>query len=131
MPEYSVDLNLPNANANLVEQAAQAIKEEYRNSVQWKRLRCRSVRPLSDNPGETIFILELGQSVEFDWSWEGAIAFRPPNTNAFQGGIDTTDDFWGRVTDNAPATVWAGEVVQVDETAGQRFSFSDPTGFCG
>jgi hypothetical protein len=127
VPEYSINLNLPDADPNLTTQAAQAIREEYRNSVQWKRLRCRSVRPLSDHPGETIFIVELGQSVEFDWSWEGAIAFRPPNINSFEGGIDTTDDFLELATDDAPAIVWAGEVVQVDETTGEIFvSIPDP-----
>ncbi len=129
--KFPISLNLPSAEFGLVDNAAKAIKQEYRISVRWKRLRCQKVTPLTDEPGESIFIIEIGHSIEFDWTWEGAIAFRPFNLNSFQENIDTSDDFVGslagEITTNPASVVWAGEVVEVDEVEGRLYvSVSDP-----
>lgn len=128
---FPTRLNLPEPQSKFVDDATEAVRKEYRSSVRWKRLRCRNVKPLTDEPGENIFILEIGQSIEFDWTWEGAIAFCPTDPNTFTGDIDATGDFAGLVSSNNgfknQPGVWAGEIVEVDETNGRLFvSVSDP-----
>ena len=126
--KFPICLNLPETLKSFVDDAARAVRQEYRSSVRWKRLRCRKVEPLSDQPGETIFVLEIGHSVEFDWTWEGSVAFRPVEPDTFTGGINTTDDFMnvGGEINNSPG-IWSGEIVEVDETNGRLFvSISDP-----
>ena len=125
---YPIHLNLPDSPTTLVSDAAEAVRQEYRNSIRWKRLRSLSVSLSTDLPGESVFIVEVGRSIQFDWTWEGAIAFRPSDIAGFQGDIDTTDDFlFGTDGDSAiHSSEWAGEVVEVDETNGRIFvSVSD------
>jgi len=60
-----------------------------------------------------VFKIDLGQSVEFDWTWEGATAFRPvviDDSRTFKDDSDEED-----------SAVWYGEVVEVDETKGVLF----------
>jgi AAA domain len=118
-------LNLPEGGQQDIEDAAEAVRREYRSSTPWKRLRCRQVAPLSDEPGENVFILEVGHSVQFDWTWEGATAFRPADIDSFQGDIDLTDDFVDvdpvNGCPNGQRAIWSGEVVEVDETNGRLF----------
>ena len=90
---YPVEFDLPTGSDGDLANAAEAVKREYRNSVRWKRLRCRNVTLVSEQKDEAIYVLELGQSVEFDWTWEGAIAFRPLDVVSFSGNSDSTDDF--------------------------------------
>jgi len=90
---FPVGLNLPEPQSIFVDDATEAVRKEYRSSICWKRLRCRKVEPLTGQSGENIFILEVGQSIEFGWTWEGAIAFCPTDPNTFTGNIDLTDDF--------------------------------------
>src|SRR4051812_11646690 len=74
---FPVNLNLPAGSPSLLVEAQKSVKREFRDSVKWKRLRCRRVEVLSESETGTIFILQIGHSVEFDWTWEGAVAFRP------------------------------------------------------
>lgn len=125
---FPVSLGLPDASAALATDAAEAVRLEYRNSIRWKRLRCRSVAPVTGEPGETVFVIEVGHSIQFDWTWEGAVAFRPGDISGFRGDADLTDDFLFKDEEGANASVWAGEVVEVDETTGRIFvSVPDPT----
>ena len=50
-----------------------------------KRLRRRNVTLVSEQKGEAIYVLEVGQSVDFDWTWEGAVAFRAVDADSFDG----------------------------------------------
>jgi superfamily I DNA/RNA helicase len=128
--QFPNSLDLPNATLTHLANAATAVKKEYRSSVRWKKLRCRSVVPLSASVGETIFVLEVGQLVEFDWTWEGATAFRPPQMNEFQGDVDFGNFLTTSDENNAapnPSLIWCGEVIEVDETNGRIFVSSDPT----
>ncbi len=125
---FPISLNLPDASPSLVTDAAEAVRQEYRNSIRWKRLRCRSASPVTGEPGETVFVIEVGHSIQFDWTWEGAIAFRPADISGFRGDADLTDDFLIKDEEGASPAVWAGEVVEVDETTGRIFvSVPDPT----
>jgi hypothetical protein len=122
---FPVSLNLPAGRQEFVQDAAEAVKNEYRSSVQVKRLRCRKVEPLKGRPEDTIFVLDVGHSVEFDWTWEGAVATRPADLGTFTGDIDATADFAGPAAEEGAAGGncggWAGEVVEVDETNGRLF----------
>jgi len=77
LARFPIRLNLPDADKAVFDDAKEAGRREYRDSVKWKRLRCRSVKLLSESETGTVFILEVGHAVEFDWTWEGAVAFRP------------------------------------------------------
>ncbi len=125
---FPVSLGLPDASPSLVADAAEAVRQEYRNSIRWKRLRCRRVAPVTGEPGETVFVIEVGHSIQFDWTWEGAVAFRPADISGFRGDADITDDFLVNDEEEANTSVWASEVVEVDETTGRIFvSVPDPS----
>src|SRR5262249_21892 len=110
--KFPVNLNLPEARHEYFDPAPNPVPPPYRSSVRWKGLCCRNVQPLTGDPGDTIFILEVGHSIEFDWTWEGAVAFRPANPGSFAGDIDGTDDFVGVLgmegTADGQPGVWGG-----------------------
>jgi AAA domain len=119
--KFPVSLALPAAAASQLEDAAAAIKYEYRNSVRTKRLRCLEWEQVNDREIGSIYALKVGRSVDFDWTWEGAIAFRPEasvvNSTAGVSAEDTNEE----------SMYWCGEVVEVDETGGRIFvSMSNP-----
>ncbi len=124
LARFPINLNLPEGKQESFDSAAEAVRQEYRNSVRWKRLRCRKVEPLSENGNDSLFILDVGHSIEFDWTWEGAVAFRHAEPSQFKGDIDATDDFAGPIDDvisEGKPAVWSGEIVEVDETNGRLF----------
>lgn len=119
---YATCLNLPQSGPELLETAARAVHSEYRDSVRWKRLRCRNVSPSPRDDTRTVYELEIGHAVEFDWTWEGAAAFRPLSlrqddvvraASLFDDGIVTPD-----IDDSI---VWTGKILEVDEAAGRIF----------
>lgn len=123
---YPIDLSLPDGPPAFLADAAEAVRQEYRNSVKWKRLRCRAVSPVVEKDGEAIFVLEIGQSIEFDWTWEGSVAFRPGDIDSFEGNGYASNGFFGP-KDETEAGAWSGEVVEVDEVNGRIFVWvSDP-----
>jgi len=77
-------LFLPNAPKELFLDAANAVKEEYRKSTKWKELKALKVTTLSSDTENQIFVIHVGRLIEFEWTWEGAMAFRPENTKDFQ-----------------------------------------------
>jgi superfamily I DNA/RNA helicase len=116
---FAVNLNLPPADASLLEDAQKAIRSEHRDSARWKRLCCRKVTKSPDAEAGTVFELQVGHAVELDWTWEGAVAFRPLSLTRFEGdsGDPDIDD----------SVVWAGELLEVDEASGRIFvATTDP-----
>lgn len=107
---YPIELGLPDGNSEDLAQAADAVKQEYLSSIKWKRLSCREVVSIGDG---SVFKLDLGQTVEFDWTWEGATAFRPSNPNYARAFPEDPD--------GESSSVWCGEVVEVDEAQGFVF----------
>ena len=77
LAQFPVQLNLPDADEDILDDAREAVRREFRDAVKWKRLRCGKVTSLSESETGTVFILDIGHAVEFDWTWEGAVAFRP------------------------------------------------------
>ena len=49
LARFPIRLNLPDADEALFYDAKEAVRREYRDSVKWKRLRCRSVKLLSES----------------------------------------------------------------------------------
>ena len=81
---FDMELQLPPQDLNFLDDAKKAIRREYRDASQWKRLQCRNVTQVSTSESGTVFELQVGHAVEFDWTWEGATAFRPCSLKAFE-----------------------------------------------
>jgi hypothetical protein len=111
-----IGLGLPEGSTTYLNEAAKAVRTEYQASVRWKKLRCRNVIPVPSSGGADIFILEVGQAIEFDWTWEGSTAFSSFDPANFSGG-----DF------EESSSAWSGEVVQVDEIKGHVYVWADAT----
>jgi hypothetical protein len=56
---------LPECSKEWVTEASEAVKREYRNSLKWKQLRCRSVTPLEGQADGSIFALAPDETREF------------------------------------------------------------------
>lgn len=114
---FRAELGLPVADDQLLKDAAVAVRQEYRDCSKWKRLRCRKVSIFAERDRGTVYVVHVGSSVEFDWTWEGAVAFRPKS-------LDDNALFSDFSYENAAyedEIVWLGEVLEVDERNGCLF----------
>lgn len=125
---FPIQISLPCAPDAYLTDAQQSIKREYRDSTKWKLLRCRKVSVLSKSDSNTIFVLHVGHSVEFDWTWEGSLAFRPVHIAGDLAENRTLFDQDSKEDQEASDSIlWTGEVLEVDEATGRIFvSVSDP-----
>ena len=126
-PSFAADLKLPSPeDTGLLDAAATAVKKEYRLSAKWKRLKCRNSKEVAKSKTGTVFELQIGHAVEFDWTWEGAVAFRPLLLSEFEDSEDifNEDGSTDPVIDDS--IVWSGEVLEVDEATGSIFVVSNP-----
>lgn len=112
---YPVTLALPTPPRAHLDDAASAIRQEYRASVRKKKLRCLEWEHVGGRDDGSVYALKVGRTVEFDWTWEGAIAYRP---GASVG--ESPDDGSGDELDEEDL-YWCGEVVEVDQTSGRIF----------
>ncbi|MCO6453813.1 MAG: AAA family ATPase [Pirellulaceae bacterium] len=122
---FPVELGLPPADVFLFHDAKTAVRQEFRDSSKWKRLRCRKLSIIAERDRGTVYAVHVGSSVEFDWTWEGAVAFQPhalPDDG--DGSIDMADFEESPVDE---ASLWSGEVLEVDERNGCLFiSLTNP-----
>lgn len=118
---FPAKLNLPSASPKLLSDAQEAVKREFRDSVKWKRLRCRRVELLSKTESGTIYELQIGHAVEFDWTWEGAVAFRPLVMKEDTNEQNSLFDQNGDEPEINDSTLWQGEILEVDEATGRIF----------
>ena len=114
---FPVEFRLPEADRKLLNDAAVAVRQEFRDCSKWKRLRCRKVSIFAERDRGTIYVVDVGGSVEFDWTWEGAKAFRPKSlddngkfSDAAYEEVDYQDEI-----------LWSGEILEVDERNGCLF----------
>ncbi|MFO1040193.1 MAG: AAA domain-containing protein [Planctomycetaceae bacterium] len=125
LARFRVELQLPQADHSLYVDAKTAVRQEFRDSTQWKRLRCRNVSIIAERDRGIVYGVHIGSSVEFDWTWEGAVAFRPhalPDDG--DGNIDMADFEESPVDEGL---LWSGEILEVDERNGCLFiSLSNP-----
>jgi len=108
---------LPPADDQLLKDAATSVRQEFRDCSKWKRLRCRKVSIFAERDRGTVYVVHVGSSVDFDWTWEGAVAFRPKS-------LDENALFSDFSYENAAyedEIVWQGEVLEVDERNGCLF----------
>lgn len=118
---FPIRLDLPEADKTSLGDAQEAIRREFRDSVKWKRLRCRSVKVLSESETGTVFILEVGHAVEFDWTWEGAVAFRPLLLKEFADDPKSPFNAGTDEIEIEDSILWSGEILEVDEATGRIF----------
>src|SRR5581483_4348923 len=89
---FRVELDLPPADPSFLLDAKLAVRQEFQDCSKWKRLRCRKVSVIAERDRGTIYAVHVGSSVEFDWTWEGAVAFRPHAlSDDGDGNIDMAD----------------------------------------
>lgn len=118
---FPVELELAVENEDDLGNAARAVLEEYRVTSRWKRLHCRKVTLLDGDADASIYVLQVGRGLQFDWTWEGAYAFRPSDMT------DTLDedalDLLAEVAseESSNASSWQGEVVEVNEADGEIY----------
>lgn len=118
---FPIHLNLPESSTESLADAQEAVKREFRDSVKWKRLRCRSFTVLSESDTGTVYVLEIGHAVEFDWTWEGAVAFRPLVLKEFAENPRNLFDCDADDPEIEDSILWSGEILEVDEANGRIF----------
>lgn len=120
---FLADLGLPAGDVQQLKDAAVAVRQEFRDSSQWKRLNCKKVSVFAERDRGTIYVVHIGKAVEFDWTWEGAKAFCP---NSLDDDASFSDRFYSEAEYEDDA-VWSGEIVEVDEQHGCLFiALDDP-----
>jgi superfamily I DNA/RNA helicase len=123
---FRCELGLPEGDAKDLREAAKAVRQEYRKCRKWEQLQCERVDVIAERGRGTVCVIHVGKKIEFDWTWEGAIAFRPVTVKPDEtlSTFDLEHENFGN--ENA----WQGEVLWVDELNGCLFvSIEDPEAF--
>ena len=117
------ELRLPPGDDQDFKDAAAAVQQEFSDSSQWKRLRCTKVSVFAERERGAIYVVHIGKTVEFDWTWEGAKAFCPVSMGKAgkkTGLLCEESEFFDDLA-------WSGEIVEVDEQNGCLFiALEDP-----
>jgi hypothetical protein len=120
---FSSELGLPDGETQQLKDAATAVRQEFRDSSRWKRLNCKKVSVFAERDRGTVYVVHIGKTVEFDWTWEGAKAFCP---KSLDDDSAYSDRFYEE-SDYEDEVVWSGEIVEVDEQHGCLFvALDDP-----
>jgi superfamily I DNA/RNA helicase len=114
---FRIELGLPPADGQFLAEAAKAVREEFRACSKWKRLRCRKVSVFAERDRGTVYVVHVGASIEFDWTWEGAVAFRPRSLD--DNPLFSDFDYESAAYEDE--IVWTGEIIEVDERNGCLF----------
>ena len=118
---FDIQLNVPVPPSDPLASARLAIRREYRDSAKWKRLRCRKVRLVSQAENGAIYELTVGHAVEFDWTWEGSIAFRPVLVSECEDSEASLFLNGSLDPEIVDSILWTGEVLEVDEATSRIF----------
>lgn len=117
LARFHSELGLPPGSDQEMHDAAKAVGQEYRDCSRWKRLRCSKVSIFAERDRGTVYVVHVGATVEFDWTWEGAKAFRPSSIDGDEGGSNPLDE----AVDCEDEIEWSGEILEVDERNGCLF----------
>jgi superfamily I DNA/RNA helicase len=120
---FTAALGLPSGDPQQLTDAAFAVRQEYRDSSRWKRLNCKKVSLFAERDRGTVYVVHVGKSVDFDWTWEGATAFCPQAvTEDARLPLHVYEEAAFDI-----GVVWSGEIVEVDEQHGCLFiALDDP-----
>ena len=67
---FTREWKFPRASNMLLVNAQKAVRLEYLDCSKWKRLKCRNVSLFAEQQRGTVYVVHVGSSVEFDWTWE-------------------------------------------------------------
>lgn len=99
----------------LLADAAAAVVLEHRETSKVVELRCHGVTCVRRHEVASIYRLEVGLRVEFDWTWEGSDAWQSVDDRAAAGGDKAAEPG----AQPGRTVTWRGEVVGVDGVRGQ------------
>ena len=116
---FPIELGLPPGDDAFLNDAKTAVRQEFRDCSKWKRLRCRKVSIFAERDRGTVYVVDVGSAVEFDWTWEGAVAFRPKSLDDSPDNKRTDFDYENASYEED--SIWSGEIVEVDERNGSLF----------
>lgn len=120
---FPSDLDLPSGDEQQLKDAAAAVRQEFRDSSRWKRLNCKKVSVFAERDRGTVYVVHIGKTIEFDWTWEGAKAFCPSSLD----DDPAYSDLFYEEAEYEDEVVWSGEIVEVDEQNGCLFvALDDP-----
>ncbi len=112
---YPIRLGFEAVDTTAFDDARGAVEQEFNDAGSWKRLRCRNVRRVWGEEAEPLFELEVDHAVEFDWSWEGAEAFRPVKMDEI--GLHESWVF--------DSNLWSGRIIEFDEAKSLLYVLAD------
>ena len=123
---FPIQLGLSNGPEDFLRDASDAVKWEQRQTAQWRKIHCRAVRRIRsaaqrDRSTSAIYALDIGGRTSFNWTWEGARAFRPVDLNAFESAANSPDPIDQSIDSEQMGAVWSGEIIEVDESNGRIF----------
>lgn len=107
---YDEAIGLPEADLESLEQAARAVRQEYRDCSKWKKLSCEKVSLVAESQRGVVHVVHVDGAIDFDWTWEGAVAFRPRS----EAGLIDRREFADPETVEQ-AALWSGEILEVDQ----------------
>ncbi|WP_198422210.1 AAA domain-containing protein [Gimesia chilikensis] len=108
---FSSELGLSTVDASILDDASYAVRQEFKKEGELRRLHCKEISVLSEQGRGTVYAIHLDVSLESDWTWEGAFAFRP---QSLVDNEDSPDSYHQNIAHENDA-IWAGEIVEVDE----------------
>ena len=116
-------LGLPDTQSVEFSDVRQAVREEYQNASRQKKLICRKVSAFVDGERGVVHVIEVDGAIEFDWTWEGATAYRPTSFDDSSGANQSDNHAYSDDDDPTASNhiLWSGEILEVDEDAGQLF----------
>lgn len=119
--EYA--LGLPDDDAVDFSEVRQAVRREYLDASRQKKLTCRKVSAFVDGDRGVVHVIEVDGPIDFEWTWEGATAYRPASMDGSSRALDASRRDAENEQDLPPTgqILWSGEILEVDEDAGQIF----------
>ncbi|MCA9061143.1 MAG: AAA family ATPase, partial [Planctomycetaceae bacterium] len=120
---FPVELSFSCGDESLLPQASRSVRQEYQDSARWQRLTCQSVSVYAERDRGVIYAVQTLTAVDFDWRWEGAVAFLPETLRRHP---DASDHELRNLPYDDPQ-VWSGEIIEVDSARGCLYvSLDDP-----